>query len=166
MYKVACACHKHVRTDVSRERSILQHTWRAGAYYPVGGPSRIASSIIRVIEKLEGKVLVRAPVACILVDGRGRARGVKLGNVTGDEVYARMVISAVGAQTTYQKLVPEEHKWRVQRQLDGLCDARVQSEVSLASLFVGLEGGAELKLPAGNTWVFPTGYDHEASLER
>jgi all-trans-retinol 13,14-reductase len=146
--------------------SILQHTWRAGAQYPVGGPSRIASGILRVIEKCGGKVLVRAPVAHIIVDSKGRACGVKLDTASGDEIYASTVVRAVGAQTTFNKLVPEEHKWRVKRQIDGVNDARVQAEVSLASLYVGLEGGAELKLPASNVWLFPTGYDHDAGLER
>jgi all-trans-retinol 13,14-reductase len=146
--------------------SILQHTWRAGAQYPIGGPSRITSGILRVIERCGGKVLVRAPVAHIIVDSRGRACGVKLDTASGDEVYAGTVVSAVGAQTTFKKLVPEEHKWRVKRQLDGVSDAQVQAGVSLASLYVGLEGGAELKLPASNTWLFLTGYDHDAGLER
>ena len=105
-------------------------------------------------------------MARILIDKWGRACGVKLDTASGDEVYARTVISAVGALTTYNKLVAEEDKWRVKKQLEGMRDPRVQPQVSLASMFVGLEGGPELKLPAGNVWSFLAGYDHEASLER
>ncbi len=46
-----------------------------GAGYPIGGASEIGFNIVPVIESAGGKVLVRAPVARILIDDEGRACG-------------------------------------------------------------------------------------------
>lgn len=53
---------------------LLQH-YVHGGYYPIGGASEIAFNIIPVIEKNGGKVLVRAKVTEILVDGNDKVQG-------------------------------------------------------------------------------------------
>lgn len=56
--------------------SILANHYLYGASYPRGGASEIAFHIIPVIEKVGGKVLVRANVSKILVDeGSGKVQG-------------------------------------------------------------------------------------------
>lgn len=47
-----------------------------GGFYPIGGASEIAFNIIPVIEKNGGKVLVRANVTEILVDGDSKVQGI------------------------------------------------------------------------------------------
>ena len=54
---------------------LLMYHYIWGGYYPIGGASEIAHSIIPVIEKSGGKVLVRANVTKILIDGSGSAKG-------------------------------------------------------------------------------------------
>ena len=56
--------------------SILANHYLYGASYPRGGASEIAFHIIPVIEKVGGKVLVRANVSKILVDeSSGKVQG-------------------------------------------------------------------------------------------
>lgn len=56
--------------------SLLANHYLYGASYPRGGASEIAFHIIPVIEKVGGKVLVRANVSKILVDeGSGKVQG-------------------------------------------------------------------------------------------
>ena len=56
--------------------SILANHYLYGASYPRGGASEIAFHIIPVIEKVGGKVLVRANVSKILVDeSSGKVKG-------------------------------------------------------------------------------------------
>lgn len=56
--------------------SLLANHYLYGASYPRGGASEIAFHIIPVIEKVGGKVLVRANVSKILVDeGCGKVQG-------------------------------------------------------------------------------------------
>lgn len=87
--------------------ALLSTHFRTGAYYPTGGSSRIANTIIPVIKAAGGAVLVRAPVSEILLDSDGtKVIGVK---VRGMEVFAPIVISGCGILTTYTKLLcPEE----------------------------------------------------------
>lgn len=54
---------------------LLQH-YVHGGFYPIGGASEIAFNIIPVIEKSGGKVLVRANVTEILVDGDSKVQGI------------------------------------------------------------------------------------------
>jgi all-trans-retinol 13,14-reductase len=49
---------------------VVQH-YRNGAYYPTGGSSVIAKSIVRMILSTGGHAFVRAPVSHILLDESG-----------------------------------------------------------------------------------------------
>jgi all-trans-retinol 13,14-reductase len=55
--------------------AILINHYLYGASYPRGGASEIAFTIIPVIEKAGGRVLVRAPVTAILTDSNGTVTG-------------------------------------------------------------------------------------------
>jgi len=52
-----------------------------GASYPRGGASEIAFTIIPVIERAGGRVLVRAPVTAIKTDSTGKVTGDCSGHV-------------------------------------------------------------------------------------
>lgn len=122
-----------------------------GAYYPIGGPSVIARSIIPIARRSGGKVLVRAPVSKILLDSKNQAIGVE---VKGKKIYAANVVSTIGAPLTYTKMVPDTHKHLIANEVRALKQPILKSMVSLTSLFVGFDGTAEeLKLPKHNYWV-------------
>ncbi|CAK4086745.1 unnamed protein product [Aphanomyces euteiches] len=141
--------------------SLFNH-YQNGAYYVVGGPSMITKKIVRTIEELGGKVLVRAPVSSILINDAGAAIGV---NVNGTDIFAKKIVSTIGAPQTYTKLIPEAHRHRVAAQIQELSNPEIQSCCSLMSLFVGFKGDAkELDLPTHNVWKFPS-WDHLANYK-
>eukprot|EP00578_Thalassiosira_sp_NH16_P029986 CAMPEP_0181080368 /NCGR_PEP_ID=MMETSP1071-20121207/2529_1 /TAXON_ID=35127 /ORGANISM="Thalassiosira sp., Strain NH16" /LENGTH=561 /DNA_ID=CAMNT_0023161839 /DNA_START=80 /DNA_END=1761 /DNA_ORIENTATION=- len=141
--------------------SLLVSHYRTGSYYPIGGPLKISKSIVEVIEKWGGKVLVRAPVSSILIDNKNRAYGVV---VKGKQILAKAIVSSVGAPTTYTKLIPESHRSSVNKYIDIMKDPSVQSNISLMSMFVGVDDPeGSLKLPKANYWIHQS-WDHDKNL--
>jgi len=131
-----------------------------GGNYPVGGSERIAETIIPVIEKAGGCVLVKAEVERILID-RNRAGGVRLAG--GDEIRAPIVISDCGVPNTFGKLISPEIAGRL-----GFLKKlkKVQPSCPHVCLYIGIKESAEtLHLPKSNYWIYP-GYDHDENLER
>eukprot|EP00300_Choanocystis_sp_HF-7_P007869 c15556_g1_i1.p1 GENE.c15556_g1_i1~~c15556_g1_i1.p1 ORF type:complete len:582 (-),score=114.16 c15556_g1_i1:924-2669(-) len=140
--------------------SLLWEHFNRGAYYPVGGSARIAECIVPVIRRTGGNVLVRAPVSTILVSADGKAQGVV---VKGTPIYAPIVVSGVGAPKTFTTLIPDEHKFRVEGIMKTMQMPEHASDVTLMSLFVGIEGDAQdLGLKSQNYWIFPS-WDHDAN---
>ena len=81
--------------------SIVNH-YAEGGYYPKGGPSVIAKSLIKKINKFGGQVLVAEKVRNIIIENNV-AKGVLMNN--GDIIPAKNVVSAAGIRTTFQTLV-------------------------------------------------------------
>jgi all-trans-retinol 13,14-reductase len=131
-----------------------------GACYPVGGSSRIAESIVPVIEEAGGRVLIRAEVDEVLVED-GRARGVRMAD--GAVLRAPVVISGAGLFNTYEELlddaVARDHG------LDSQL-ARIRPAAAHLCLYIGLEHTPEdLDLAKANLWVYPD--EHlEENLQR
>lgn len=72
----------------------------SGAYYPIGGASEIPYRIVPVIERMGGRVLMKAPVCQILTEG-GRVTGVRVGKKENNavDIYAPIVISDAGRES-------------------------------------------------------------------
>lgn len=122
----------------------------SGGYYPVGGSSVIAEGLLKTVKDAGGEILLRAPVAEILVKDN-RAYGVRLEN--GREFFSDRVCSAAGAKLTVSKLLPEhsrDQNWA--RRISSLH----QSPPHLG-LYLGVEGdiAAAGGTPA-NQWFMET----------
>ena len=137
-----------------KESVFLMHALIAGHYfnggfYPVGGASKIAESIVPQIQVSGGDVLTYADVQEILVSN-DRAIGVKM--VDGHCLYADSIVSNAGVVNTFTKLLPEAITDKF-----GYRD-RVQSlatSMSHAGMYIGLRGTAEeLQLPKTNLWIY------------
>ena len=137
-----------------KESVFLMHALIAGHYfnggfYPVGGASKIAETIIPQIQVSGGDVLTYADVQEILVSNV-RAIGVKM--VDGHCLYADSIVSNAGVVNTFTKLLPEAITDKF-----GYRD-RVQSlatSMSHAGMYIGLRGTAEeLQLPKTNLWIY------------
>lgn len=140
--------------------SIANHYFEGG-WFPRGGSSKIANSIIPVIERTGGRVLVRKGVKTILIKN-GKAYGVEMEN--GDKIYAPKIISACGVNNTFNKLIeyntPELNTIRTLINKIGLSGTMVY-------LFVGLnDSPSNLKLRGSNIWHWPTETgDYDKMLE-
>ncbi|XP_059175978.1 all-trans-retinol 13,14-reductase-like, partial [Physella acuta] len=133
--------------------AVLITHYQKGAYYPMAGSSEIPFHMIQSIEKEGGRVLVQAPVTKILCDGKGRAVGVRVGKNETD-VFARYIISDAGVVNTFKKLLPESV---AKSSCIYPLIEKVGPSCSFITAFIGVEGSpSELKLPAGNTWVYNT----------
>lgn len=139
--------------------SVIVEHYLAGASYPEGGARRLAETMRPVLESAGGKILLRAEVDRVIVEG-GAARGVRL--VDGREFRAPIVVSGVGAPATYRKLLagvelPEEIEAGLREvgpSLPHLC------------LYVGLDrSDEELGLPKHNVWRY-VDTDFDATFDR
>ncbi len=141
--------------------ALLVHHYWDGAAYPVGGARTLAASAVAELARYGGAVVTRAAVARILLDARGRVRGVRLTN--GHEIPARLVISNVGYANTFLRLLPAAHPARERAQT---VVRRVGLSAPHLNLYVGLDAPAEtLQVPKYNVWYYP-GPDHDANLAR
>jgi len=150
---------------VPAESSFFMHAmvvrhYLGGAAYPVGGSSRIAATILPVIEAAGGELVTNANVEEILIE-KGRAVGVRLED--GHELRAPLVLSDAGIANTYGRLLPndvaEDHGLRRKVEL-------IEPSVGHLSAYIGLQGTTEeLQLEKTNLWVYPTPH-HEENVRR
>lgn len=131
--------------------ALVANHYFEGGFYPVGGSSRIAETIVPLVTAAGGKVLVNAEVADVVVEN-GRAAGVRMA-ADGAVLRAPLVISDAGAANTFGRLLPEATRTR----LDLPNRLRsVRPSMAHLCLYVGLKGtAAELGLPRANLWVYP-----------
>ncbi len=129
-----------------------------GAYYPVGGASRIAETAIPVIQKGGGEVFTYANVKQILVENN-KATGVCMED--GTEIKAPLVISNAGVFNTFKKLLPPPvtEQYGYNEKL-----TQVKSSCAHLGLYIGIKESAEnLGLPKTNFWIYPNS-DHKKNI--
>lgn len=140
--------------------SISKHYF-GGGYFPIGGSSKIAETVDKVIEAGGGTILTNAAVDQVVIEGN-KAVGVRM--YDGKEIKADLIISGTGIMNTYHKLLPEEtikHP-QLMEQLD-----HVTPSAAHACLYLGLTGTPEeLQLPKANYWIYPDDLDHDGCVER
>ena len=135
--------------------SLLYGHYAKGGFYPVGGASEIAHTMIPVIEKSGGRVLVNAMVTDILLDENNTARGVRVKTSSGPiDIAAKMIISDAGVSNTFKKLLPKEVALKTQMG-QMLEQGRIHPGVGTLQVFIGIKGSqAELQLPKKNLWIY------------
>ena len=140
--------------------SIVNH-YLEGGYFPKGGPGIIAKKIIPVIERHGGRVLVGKKVKEILRDEEG-IKGVEMEN--GDKIYSKKVVSGVGINNTFNKLLTDEYDKPLIDKFRSLSN-KVGSSTGFVYCFVNLKGNPEeLELRDSNLWIYPDG-DYDKLLE-
>ena len=137
---------------------VASHYFRGG-YYPVGGSGVIVESIIPVIERAGGLVLINAEVAEVVVED-GRAVGVRMA-ADGAVIRAPIIISDAGVHNTFTELLPRD----VAEGAGMLANlAEVSPSLGHLCLYLGFEESAEaLELPKHNLWIYPS-EDYEQTL--
>lgn len=131
--------------------SLIAQHYMHGGYYPVGGASRMAETIIPVIQAGGGEVFTYASVEKILVGKKG-AEGVLMAD--GNSIYAPVVISNAGVINTFGALLDDSVPQR-QAYLERL--QQVRPSMASICLYIGLQETAEnLGLPKTNFWIYPS----------
>lgn len=131
-----------------------------GGYYPVGGASEMAKTIIPVIQRGGGDVMTYADVKEILIDNN-KACGVRMAD--DHVVRAPQIISNAGVINTFENLLPTDvvKHTGYQRQR-----RHIEPSMPHVGLYIGLKGTAEdLGLPRTNFWIYPDEH-HDANVER
>ena len=107
-------------------------------------------------------MLVNAPVESLVVDATGVAAGVVVGLRGGAAVVpCRTVVSSVGVRTTFERLLPAEHRHRVARPLKALQDpALAPPSCCHLMLFVALGQHSRLTFSLGRVFTLM----HDAPL--
>lgn len=139
--------------------SVSKHYFKGGCF-PVGGSSKIYESILPLIEKTGGSVLINAKVNRIQIKN-GKATGVIMED--GREIKAGKIISGAGVINTFDKLIDPKisASLGLQKMLK-----KVKPSVSHACLYLGLEGSPEeLGLPKTNYWIYPSEGSHDEIVE-
>jgi all-trans-retinol 13,14-reductase len=137
--------------------AIVTRHYQNGGFYPVGGASRFAATMIPSIQRTGGEVIIRAAVKRILVE-HGRAVGVAMED--GREIRAPRVISNAGVHNTYLRLLPDSPRLQSLRERVN----KFSPSMPLLNLYVGLGAtDQQLDLPKSNIWVYP-GPDHDSNL--
>ena len=127
-----------------------------GAYYPVGGSQRIADALLDTVARADGWTRIRADVKEITIRD-GVATGVQL--ASGETIRAKRVVSATGALTTVNRLLPEAERARPwARRI-----AALESSPAHVCLYLGFKGDIrEAGASASNHWFYET-WDNEAA---
>nr|WP_284500379.1 NAD(P)/FAD-dependent oxidoreductase [Microbulbifer sp. GX H0434] len=138
---------------------IVKH-YLHGGYYPIGGASRIAETIIPQIRADGGEVFTYARVETLLLDGN-RVCGVRMAD--GTEIRAPTVVSGAGVFNTFERLLPHSASEAAGYNRDL---KRVQPSMAHICLYIGLQKtAAELGLPKTNYWLYPSG-DYEGDVQK
>jgi len=137
--------------------TIVMH-YANGAYFPVGGSSSIANTIIPVIQKTGGEVLVDMAVEKIIVEN-GKAVGVIAQKVKGEktEYRASRVISNTGARETFGRLLTGEESGSIREIIE-----KPGKGKSSVTVYIGFKDNpAKLGFKGENHWIYTT-YDHDS----
>ena len=135
--------------------SIVNH-YLEGGYFPKGGPSSITRNIIPTIEASGGRVFVNAKVDTFLVDNDNSDSIIGVQLINGDKIYAKQVVSGVGLNNTFNRLIPDELLENDSVIKFKKIVEKIGSSTGFIYCFVNLEGTAEeLGLRDSNIWVYP-----------
>lgn len=112
--------------------AVMRH-YLDGAGYPVGGAAAIAKGLVPVIEAAGGQTRAATAVSEVVIED-GAAVGVRTSS--GEELRAPVIVSAIGARETVNRLLPEETRgqdWA--REI-----ARLKPNICHFEVYLGFEG--------------------------
>ena len=130
--------------------SLIAQHYMHGGYYPIGGASQMAQTIIPTIQAAGGEVFTYAGVEKILTDKKG-VTGVRMAD--GHIIKASTVISNAGVFNTFNTLLDNDAPQRADylKKLQ-----QVSRSMASICLYIGIKDTAEnLQLPKTNFWIYP-----------
>lgn len=138
-------------------QAIVSSHFLYGAWYPVGGASEIARTMLRTVAEAGGWTRICTDVDKILLEN-GRAVGVRLAD--GEEIRAPRIVSAAGAHTTVTRFLPPE----VSRQAWAAKIATHKPGPAHLALYIGFKGDiASVGATTSAQWYYGS-WDHEEAF--
>jgi len=131
--------------------AVMKSYLESGAYYPTGGASSIARHMLPAITNAGGDARAGVEVTSLIMEN-GIVTGVE--TVDGEKLYAKRVVSNIGARETVDRLLPECHGHD-----DWVKEIRsIGPNICHYSLFLGFSGDVETAgMTKSNHWLYPTG---------
>ncbi len=127
---------------------LIANHYLDGAWYPQGGSSQIAASLLPTIEAAGGKVMTYASVEEILINLDDSVSGVRMQD--GHTIQCSSVISGCGWHNT-ERLLAKPKRSEFTEQVQG---ANIQPSACHICLYVGFdESPQSLNIPVHNLWV-------------
>ncbi len=120
------------RTPAINAGMVFSDRHYGGVRYPQGGVGQIAQKLVAGLLKFGGEIRYRSRVNKILLENK-RAVGVKL--TTGEEYFARRIVSNATRWDTFDKLLPTEAKSRQEIRWQ----QRYKKSPSFVSLHLGVD---------------------------
>jgi all-trans-retinol 13,14-reductase len=148
-----------------KESSFIIHALIAkhylhGGYYPVGGSSKMAETIIPVIQQNGGEVFTYANVTEVVVENNV-AVGVQMAD--GTIIKAPKIISNAGVLNTFKHLLPTDVSKT--NGYDKLVE-KVTPSFAHLGMYIGLKDTAKnLSIPKTNFWIYPN-INHTENIQR
>lgn len=138
------------RSSFAIQALVTKH-FNYGGYYPVGGASEIARTLLSTVAKAGGWTRISSDVKRIIIE-KGRAVGVELAKGS-EQIRAKRVISAAGVMSTIHRLLPAEHadkRW--------VTDVmRLSPAPAHVCLYIGFKGDIrKAGATAANKWFYET----------
>lgn len=131
--------------------TVMNSYLEAGAYYPIGGADSISEHLLPTIANNGGETRAGVEVTSLIMEDGG-VTGVE--TATGEKLYAKRVVSNIGARETVDRLLPSEHgheNWVKEIRSIG-------PNICHYSLFLGFSGDVEAAgMTKSNHWLYPTG---------
>jgi len=144
------------RSSFAIQALVVKH-FLYGGYYPVGGSGEIAKQLLQTVADAGGWTRIRADVDEIMLD-KNKAIGVRL--KSGEEITAKKVVSAVGIQSTIERLLPNEHAQKPWAQ----SITELGKSPAHVCLYVGFKGDIRKAGCSGaNKWFYKT-WDMETDI--
>jgi ferredoxin--NADP+ reductase len=146
-----------IKTPALLVAMLLQHYFKAGAFFPLHGGQVIAASLTEVIQSHGGTIRTKSPVRSIDI-AAGRVTGVTLED--GEQILADVVISNADIHRTFQKLIDPQHLTaRSIRRVE-----RIRRPHSIFSVYLGADIDISANHPATN-FILHDRYDIQTTYD-
>ena len=131
--------------------AIMDH-YAEGGFYPMGGGGALVKAMTNKIKAYGGKVKTSTPVKRILLEGNKKKRAVGVELDSGEQVFAKRIISNADLAITYLDLIGKENL------SNKLLKKLNKTKYSCTSLMLFLTVDMDVKkagLDSGNIWLVP-----------
>jgi phytoene dehydrogenase-like protein len=131
--------------------AIMDH-YSNGGFYPVGGGGALIKAMTNKIKAHNGIIKTSTPVKRIIIDGEKRKKAIGVELASGEQIFAKRIISNADPGITFLNLIGKSHLSRK------LLNKLNKTKYSCTSLMLFLTVDMDVKkagIDSGNIWLMP-----------